>query len=176
MSSLATCPLAFRRLLAALLLGLCAAASADWPLYRGGPNQLGVAAGPLAAKPKRVWRFKTRGPILSSPVVAQGRVYVGSEDKYVYAFNLKDGKKLWSFGTKAPVDAPPCVVDGLVVIGSTDGNLYAIDAVTGKMRWKYATEDKIAGAANAAPAPDGKGSWVVVGSYDSRLHCVIWIP
>src|SRR5947207_14990937 len=102
---------ALRLSLAALRLTLAVSASADWPLYRGGPNQLG-AVGPapwhLAAKPKRVWRFKTRGPILSSPVVAQGRGYVGSGDKYVYAFRLQDGKTRWSFGTKWPIEATPC--------------------------------------------------------------------
>jgi outer membrane protein assembly factor BamB len=31
------------------------------------------------------WRFQTEGPVISSPVVADGIVYIGSDDRYVYA-------------------------------------------------------------------------------------------
>ncbi|MCB0210965.1 MAG: PQQ-binding-like beta-propeller repeat protein, partial [Anaerolineae bacterium] len=31
------------------------------------------------------WRFKTGGPVPSSPLVVDGIVYVGSTDHYVYA-------------------------------------------------------------------------------------------
>src|SRR5262245_55614741 len=91
--------------LAASAAGL--AARADWPLYRGGPQQFAALPGGLAARPTLRWRYKTAGPILSSPIVAQGRVYVGSSDKSVYAFGLRDGKKLWSFKTNGAVEAAP---------------------------------------------------------------------
>jgi len=31
------------------------------------------------------WRFQTEGPVLSSPFIVDGIVYVGSNDCYVYA-------------------------------------------------------------------------------------------
>jgi outer membrane protein assembly factor BamB len=42
----------------------------------------------------------------------------------------------------------------------------------GKLVWKYATDDKILGGANWVRSPDGTATWIVVGSYDFRLHCV----
>jgi eukaryotic-like serine/threonine-protein kinase len=149
-----------------------ASAASDWPLYRGTPQQRGVAPGKLASRLKVIWRFRTRGPVTSSPVVAEGRVFVGSGDRFVYALRLDNGRKIWSFKTGDAVEAPPCVIGDAVVVGSADGVLYSLDAASGGLRWKYRTEDKILGAANRAPEPGGRGTWVVVGSYDNRVHCV----
>jgi outer membrane protein assembly factor BamB len=146
--------------------------NATWSLYRGNARQLGVASGRLPDKLKPKWKFKTGQPVISSPVVAHGRVYVGSTDGQIYALALSNGNKVWSFKTSDAIEAPPSVVGDRVVVGSSDGSLYALDAATGKLRWKYQTEDKILGAANWTTSPDGKATWIVVGSYDNRVHCV----
>ena len=45
------------------------------------------------------WTFKTGGPVNSSPAVADdGTVFVGSEDKKLYAVS-PDGTLVWSFAT-----------------------------------------------------------------------------
>src|SRR5688572_2000797 len=131
-------------------------AATAWPLYRGTAQQLGVAPVKLANRLKPVWKFRTGGPVTSSPVVAGGRVYIGSGDSHVYALRLVDGRKIWSYKTGDAVEAPPSIIGGAVVVGSSDGFLYCLDAATGKQRWKYKTEDKVLGAANGAPAPGGK--------------------
>lgn len=151
---------------------LSAPSASRWSHYRGSAQQLGVASGKLAEKLQPLWKFKTGGAVMSSPVVARGRVFIGSLDGRVYALNLSNGKKVWSFKTGDAIEAPPSVVGNAVVIGSADGSLYSLDAATGKLRWKYRTEDKILGAANWATAPNGQGTWIVVGSYDNRVHCV----
>ena len=61
------------------------------------------------------WRGETEGATLSSekegfdrktiqgsPAIADGKVYVGSRDAYLYAFDLRDGKRLWRVGKPAP--------------------------------------------------------------------------
>lgn len=159
-----------------LALGLlCSGASiahAAWRHFRGTARQAGLATGKLSGKLKLAWRFKTNGPIFSSPVVDGGRVFIGSQDGYVYALNQQTGAKIWSFKTGGLIEAAPVVVGGLLAIGSDDGYLYGLEAANGTLRWKYETEDKIMGAATAVTAPDGKNVWLVVGSYDSRVHCV----
>lgn len=160
----------------------------DWPVYRGDPALMGVAGGRLPDQPALRWSFETQGPIQSSAVIADGSVFFGSDDGYVYALALKDGQRIWSFRTgldperdpdkpeenQPPrgVEAPPLVHDGGVYIGGTDGFLYALDARTGELRWRYETEGEINGAANHAKSPDGQDDWILVGSWDNRLHCV----
>jgi outer membrane protein assembly factor BamB len=59
----------------------------------------------------------------SSPVVAGGRVYVGSGDGRFYVLDLKKGAKLWEFDMGASLSASPAIADGRIVIGSHDGRI-----------------------------------------------------
>ncbi len=147
-------------------------ALADWPMYRGGPELLGLAQGRLAQELKLLWRFKTEGAVKSSPAVVGGRVFVGSDDNRLYAIDLASGRKLWSHATEGGVEASPLVLNGTVFVGSSDETLYALGAAAGTLKWKYKTGDRILGAANWTKSPDGRAAWVLVGSYDNKLHCV----
>jgi len=66
--------------------------------------------------------------VYSSPAVANGVVYVGNEDKRLYAIDAATGKEKWRFATGDRVVASPSVVNGIVYVGSEDKNLYAIGA------------------------------------------------
>ncbi len=118
-----------------------------------------------------VWRYRTGGPIVSSPVLANGMVIVGSSDNFVHCLDASAGEVIWTFDAGDDVDAPPLVVDGRVYVGSVDGVLHAIDAASGQAVWTYATGDAIHGGANFFRGADG-ALRVLVGSYDRKLHCV----
>ncbi len=83
------------------------------------------------------WQVETGGPVRSSPVVADDVVYVGSDDRCVYALDAETGREKWRFGARGPVQGSAAVADGVVYIGSDDGHLYALDAGTGDMQWKF---------------------------------------
>ena len=155
-------------LLTACLLAVTTAA-ADWPIFRGNPALTGVATEALPAATANLWTFKAGGPVKSSAVVADGRVFVGSDDGQVYALALADGKKLWAFKTDGPVEAAPFVRGDTVYVGSSDFTFYALAVATGELRWKQKTGAKILGGANAIEVA---GAWrVLVGSYDAKLYC-----
>jgi outer membrane protein assembly factor BamB len=61
----------------------------------------------------------------SSPTIADGVLYFGDTDNYVYALNATTGTFLWRFQTSDQVWDSASVADGAVYIGSNDGNLYA---------------------------------------------------
>ena len=73
---------------------------------------------------KAVWTFATRARVESSPAIAGGRVFVGSNDGRFYVLGLNDGAKLWEFNAGAPLSASPAIANGRIVIGSQDGRLY----------------------------------------------------
>jgi eukaryotic-like serine/threonine-protein kinase len=73
---------------------------------------------------KAVWTFATRARVESSPAIASGRVYVGSNDGRFYVLQLDSGAKLWEFDTGAPLSASPAIARGRIVIGAQDGKLY----------------------------------------------------
>jgi outer membrane protein assembly factor BamB len=73
---------------------------------------------------KGVWTFVTRARVESSPAIADGRVFVGSNDGRFYVLNLNTGAKVWEFTAGAPLSASPAIAKGRIVIGSQDGRLY----------------------------------------------------
>ena len=73
---------------------------------------------------KAVWTFPTRARVESSPAIAGGRVFVGSNDGMFYVLNLTNGNKLWEFNAGGPLSASPAIANGRIVIGSQDGRLF----------------------------------------------------
>jgi len=71
------------------------------------------------------------GPIASSPAMANGRLYFGSNDGNLYAISTDDGSLQWTVHTGGPIVSSPAVAIGptqtIVVVGSMDGNLYIVD-------------------------------------------------
>lgn len=115
---------------------------------------------------REIWRFATKGPIRSSPVVADGVVFVGSDDGNVHAVDAKTGRRRWRRGIGGPIESSPAVANGTIYIGSDDQSIYALDAATGAVRWMFAT----GGAIVATPAV--AGNRVVVGSKDGALYAL----
>lgn len=157
--------------LAAWLVMAGGVTAADWPMFRGGPALLGVAVGSLPDKLQLLWRFKTKEAIRSSAAISGGRVYVGSDDGGLYALDARTGKQVWVFRTEDTVESSPLLLDDAVYTGASDGFVYKLNAA-GKVLWKYETGDKILAGVNWAPAAKGDGKWILVGSYDSRVHCI----
>jgi outer membrane protein assembly factor BamB len=90
------------------------------------------------------WNFATSDAVAFSPAVANGVVYVGSDDNNVYALNASTGAKLWSFPTSGSVFSTPAVANGVVYVGSWSGPcgnsvFYALNASTGALLWSFPT-------------------------------------
>jgi outer membrane protein assembly factor BamB len=104
---------------------------------------------------KEKWHFKTlgnpdfpEGAIQSTPAVADGLVYFGSRDSFMYAVHASDGTLCWKFSHKGSwVITPPTVADGLVYVGSSDGRfVQSLDAKTGEERGHEALSGNVFGA------------------------------
>jgi len=151
----------------ALFLLLPAAIQAeDWPQWRG-PNRNGVWNEKEITEsfPDEGLEIRWRAPIgpgFSSPVVAEGRVYVTDSQisrpkarEHVLCFDSKSGKRLWAhtydvdyadwaFDPKNPFGPRPTpIVDGdrLFTLGAK-GRLICFKAVDGKVIWEKDFENK----------------------------------
>ncbi|HEX5168476.1 MAG TPA: PQQ-binding-like beta-propeller repeat protein [Cyclobacteriaceae bacterium] len=119
------------------------------------------------------WKFRTDGPIHTTPAVMHQTVYVGSWDANFYAIDSKTGQLKWKVRTG---DKPgmtgiqsSAVVDGdNVYFGARDAHVYCLSAATGEVVWTY----------------DAEGSWILssptikdhvlyVGTSDSYLLLAI---
>jgi len=146
--------------------------AADWPQFRGNPSLTGIAADPMPDKPALLWTYKTGGPVRSSPAVAGGKVFVGSDDMSLHALDLATGKSNWVGKTEGVIESSPLVLEGRVYFGSDDGVLRCLDAATGKPVWKFEAGDKIPGSPNFTRSADGKSWSILFGSFDSGLYCL----
>jgi outer membrane protein assembly factor BamB len=113
--------------------------SRDPEMFRGGPAHLGVYESTSPTLGGVAWKFRTGGPVLSSPLAVDSTVYVGSSDRFVYALDRATGAVRWKFETEGRVSSSPAYFHGVVFVGSLDGRLYAIDAATGARRWAFQT-------------------------------------
>jgi outer membrane protein assembly factor BamB len=84
-----------------------------------------------------VLRVKTGGGVVTTPVIAGGRLIVGSRDYQLYAFNLGDGSIAWKFSYWFSwIESTPALHDGLLYVGGSDyARVTAIDPATGRARW-----------------------------------------
>ena len=84
----------------ALLLAALPYAAAAQTMFRGDAARTGVAASAAPRTPPRVkWTFPTGDRVVSSPVLHDGVVYVGSDDGHVYAIDAASGRQRWMFKT-----------------------------------------------------------------------------
>ena len=128
------------------------------PVVAGGVVFIGDRMGAVQAidsDGQQKWKAYTGGAVYFPPAVASGRVYAGSADGWVYAFEAATGRRLWRFrvgpaGRRIPVYGKlistwpvaggVLVHEGIVYaaagIAHYDGTyVVALDAVTGKVKW-----------------------------------------
>src|SRR4051794_25219670 len=79
------------KLLVALLGLTITAASADWPMHRGGPQLQGRAEMPAPAKPDLAWTYAAGKPIKAAAAIAGGRVFFGDDAGIIHAVDFATG-------------------------------------------------------------------------------------
>jgi outer membrane protein assembly factor BamB len=77
--------------------------------------------------------------IRSSPMVVNGKVYVGALDGNLYCLDANTGNVLWTYQTGGPVQSTPTIDGNAVYVTSctqpTNGTVYKLDASTGSVIW-----------------------------------------
>jgi outer membrane protein assembly factor BamB len=148
----------------------------DWSMFGGNPAHTAVGYGaPLNMTLK--WVYHTDGPVMSSPAVVQGKVYIGSWDKNIYCLNSNTGTKIWNFTTGYFVRSSPAVVNGKVYTGADDGNIYCLDANTGSLLWKVLAPGQVVQIMLGTypqfdSSPVVVNGQVYVGALDGKLYCL----
>jgi outer membrane protein assembly factor BamB len=139
----------FFRLAALCALGSLLVCALDWPVYRHDLDNSGAVPGParvakLMLRPQ--WTYRSRTWITSTPVIAQGLVYVGTWGGDVLALDVRDGRLRWSVSLGANPDELYGQTRGVVSSIAVDGDVaYAVSgacvaaamqATTGRLLWR----------------------------------------
>ena len=132
---------------------------------------LGVADVPRLAL-KWSFGFPDASVAWSQPTVADGRVFVGSQNGTVYALNARTGCIYWTFSagggvrTAVTVSAPSASLPGLVYFGDTAANAYALNADTGALVWVRKVDDHPFARITGSPTFYDGRLYVPVSSYE----------
>ncbi len=114
-----------------------AGTEAEIATFRDGPAHLGVnedEAG--SAYGGLLWKLRVGAPVRSSPVVADGIVYIGASDGRLRAIDARTGEVRWESEAGAPIDAAPAVAGALVLAATRGGEFLAFDREDGAVRWR----------------------------------------
>ena len=141
---------------------------------------------------KTRWTFFTGGPIRLAPTLASGKVYVGSDDGFLYCLSAADGTLVWKLkpspgddhviGNGRMISLHP-IRTGIIIDGKTGYcfaglfptygvHLYAFDPETGKQLWTRKTNRSPQGYMLASPtqlfSPTGRAKPVVFNRKNGR--------
>lgn len=112
------------------------------------------------------WWTREVGPAYTSPVVADGVVYVVTKNGTLHALDAHDGSVTWRADVSHGVTDPPAVADGVVVVNAGNGDrAYALDASTGERLWTHEV-----GPTMAPPAVFG--DTVLVPGANTGIHAL----
>ncbi len=103
------------------------------------------------------------------PCLSGKYLFVGSNDKHIYALNKQTGGIIWKAKLKSKILSSPVEFNGLVYIGAGD-TIYALRAKKGGRKWKYTT----GGMVNSSPII--AHGVLVVGSFDRSIYAFTFIP
>jgi outer membrane protein assembly factor BamB len=116
-------------------------------------------------------RWRTRiGPTESSPLVANGRVYVGDWRGRVYALDERTGRVRSTFQAEGRIKGALALSGNRLYVGTYDGHLYALNATTGKQIWRTRSQDRLGGRGQFYSTPAAAYGRVYVGSTDGKLY------
>lgn len=141
----------------------------DWPVLAHDAARSGATAVEIRPPFERKWYrlFPDEGLMAGvQPVVAGGRVYLGTMAGVLHAIDDASGKDAWTYRAGGPILHACAVAGGKVFFGAADGKLYAVRAKDGSPAWSLQT-----GAAvwNAPVVHEGL---VLAGSRDGKLYAV----
>ncbi len=152
------------------------AAAVGWGLDNSRFIPAGIAGLGAAEVPrlKLKWAFEFPGAIRarSQPTIANGAVYVGSDNGTVYALEMTTGCVRWTFRAAAEVRtgivAAPAAEDGVPRLFFADviSHAYAVDARDGKLLWSAKVDSHPNATVTGTPAYDAGTVYVPVSSLE----------
>ena len=127
---------------------------------------------------RKAWEFRVPYPVVASPVVEGGRVYLAVSDQNVFCLEASTGRPLWQYGREFPRQRSVwrttglAYGDGRVYAGFSDGAVVALDPEDGRVLWRAESGAGTRGFRDVTAGPVYAGGRVYAGSLDGPVVCL----
>lgn len=135
------------------------------PARRRSPRALAVDELPKL-RVKWAFGFPETTSAWSQPTISNDRVYVGSQNGFVYALDIASGCVVWSFEARGGVRSSVLVDGRRAYFADQVGHAYAVDAKTGKLLWRRQVENHPLVRLTATPLLFNNRLYVPTSSYE----------
>jgi len=139
-------------------------------LYSGHPHSPGRIIALNSANGAVRWWHALPSGSESSPMLADGRVFFGSQNGTVYALNDRNGDLIWTYHAHAAVKASPTLANGVLYFGDYSGRLQAVSARTGRRLWVSKSEGALLGSGTFYSTAAVIYGRVFLGNTDGRIY------
>ena len=128
-----------------------------------------------------IWKLLLDHPPSTSPTVDNRRIYYGTIDGSVFAFDLKKIEELhndnrlpqwtnvaqvWRYKTADEITTPPISNDLILNFASRDNSLYSLSPGDRKLQWQFETDRPV-----SAPLGNSPG-FIYLASEDFNVFCI----
>ena len=121
----------------------------------------------VTASPRPLWYHSLGVPLLESPVISAGRLYLPAADGYLHVLNARSGEEQWRVALGGELAANGLAFAHDIVYVARDGHyIAALDAASAKERWRFDTIGVVRGA------PLIVGRVLLVSSGANSLWCL----
>lgn len=135
-------------------------------------------------KLKWAFGFPNGAETWGQPTIAAGRVFVGSDNSYVYSLDAATGCVYWSFQAQAAVRTAISIgpvkgqgsAEYAVYFGDGRANAYGVNAATGELLWKAHVEDHPLARITGAPQLYNGRLYVPVSSEEEGISINVHYP
>lgn len=123
----------------------------SWLMFHSDPCRTGFSTTTVPDISYLLWSFRFSnepGFFMSSPIVADGKVYV--TEPFLHCLNASTGEEIWINSTLGISTLSPAVIDDRVFVCNSS-SVYCLNATTGEHIWNFATSKEFT-LWNSAPA------------------------
>jgi len=113
---------------------------------------------------EEAWRKRFDSPILTSPTINQGKLFVPFLNGFVRSFDVNNGKMLWETQLPQPITGHLTFADGKLFIPASQ-SLFALNE-KGEVIWQR----KLGGNLESRPLIKGKNLYI--GAWDKNLYAI----
>jgi outer membrane protein assembly factor BamB len=102
------------------------------------------------------WTFGTGAPVLASPLIVPGRVFVGNRHGEFFALDIVTGRPVWKARTAGSIYANAVPAGSVIIVGNLSGEALGFSRSDGTLLW----HTDLGGPINAGGAVAGRTVYI----------------